>query len=247
MPFTFSHPALILPLAYLPKTWISLTGLILGSIAPDFEKFIKMKLASSYSHTWSSIFYFSLPIALLFSFVYHLVVRDVLIDHLPNFLKQRLFRFKSLNWVTYFKKNYVVIIISIVIGAASHITLDNLTHKYGAFVSYFPFLQHKLYFSDFRLSLVRILDITCSLMGGIGIFYFLISLPVEPIPNKPFSAKFTYWVIVALGASIIFFLRLSAGLHLQRVWDVGISFISAALISLVISSLLHRKLLADRL
>ncbi|WP_262496247.1 DUF4184 family protein [Flavobacterium piscis] len=39
MPFTFSHPAIILPLKYLPKNWISLTGLIIGSLTPDFEYF----------------------------------------------------------------------------------------------------------------------------------------------------------------------------------------------------------------
>ena len=27
MPFTFSHPAIVLPLTYLPKQWVSLTGL----------------------------------------------------------------------------------------------------------------------------------------------------------------------------------------------------------------------------
>lgn len=37
MPFTFSHPAIILPLSYLPKKWFSLTGLIIGSLIPDFE------------------------------------------------------------------------------------------------------------------------------------------------------------------------------------------------------------------
>ncbi|WP_240482010.1 DUF4184 family protein [Flavobacterium psychrophilum] len=39
MPFTFSHPAIILPLRYLPRQWFSLTGLIIGSLTPDFEYF----------------------------------------------------------------------------------------------------------------------------------------------------------------------------------------------------------------
>ncbi|WP_113654854.1 DUF4184 family protein, partial [Pedobacter namyangjuensis] len=30
MPFTFSHPAIVLPLTYLPKKWFSLTGLVIG-------------------------------------------------------------------------------------------------------------------------------------------------------------------------------------------------------------------------
>ena len=39
MPFTFSYPAIVLPLTYLPRRWFSLTGLIIGSLTPDFEDF----------------------------------------------------------------------------------------------------------------------------------------------------------------------------------------------------------------
>ena len=56
MPFTFSHPAIILPLKKLPKKYISMTGLIVGSIAPDFEYFLRMK--SKYSHTMSGILWY---------------------------------------------------------------------------------------------------------------------------------------------------------------------------------------------
>ncbi len=52
MPFTFSHPAIILPLKYLPQNWFSLTGLIIGSLTRDFEYFIRMKVRSNYSHTF---------------------------------------------------------------------------------------------------------------------------------------------------------------------------------------------------
>jgi len=47
MPFTFSHPAIVLPLATLRRQWISATGLIIGSITPDFEYFIRMKNTES--------------------------------------------------------------------------------------------------------------------------------------------------------------------------------------------------------
>lgn len=51
MPFTFSHPSIVLPLTYLPKKWISLTGIVIGSLTPDFEYFLRMKIQSTYSHT----------------------------------------------------------------------------------------------------------------------------------------------------------------------------------------------------
>jgi hypothetical protein len=89
MPFTFSHPALILRLTRLPKRWVSATGLVLGSIIPDLEKFLKMNDGNTFSHTFPGMFWFDLPLAILLSFVFHRAVRDSLIDNLPAFLQAR--------------------------------------------------------------------------------------------------------------------------------------------------------------
>ncbi len=39
MPFTFAHPAAVLPFMKKQSKYISVTALILGSMAPDFEYF----------------------------------------------------------------------------------------------------------------------------------------------------------------------------------------------------------------
>ncbi len=95
MPFTFSHPAMVLPFNYLSKRWISLTALVIGSITPDFEYFIRMKVASSYSHYWSGLLWFDLPLGLLLLLIYNLIVKDKLIDHLPSYFNNRLSQFKN--------------------------------------------------------------------------------------------------------------------------------------------------------
>src|SRR5665647_2066569 len=71
MPFTFSHPAIVLPATYLPKKWHSLSALIMGSMTPDFEYFIRMKDASKYGHTWTGVFWFDIPMGLLLIFLFH--------------------------------------------------------------------------------------------------------------------------------------------------------------------------------
>jgi hypothetical protein len=98
MPFTFSHPALVLPLKYLPQRFYSLTGLIIGSMTPDFEYFIRMTVGSIYSHTFWGIFYFDLPVGIALCFIFHGIVRDQLIDHLPAPLRERFWSLKSFNW-----------------------------------------------------------------------------------------------------------------------------------------------------
>ena|ERR1035437_3493274 len=95
MPFTFSHPALVLPIAYFPRKFYSLTGLVVGSMIPDFEYFLRMSTEGKYGHTLPGILWFDLPLALLVALIYHQVVRNLLIDNLHKILYIRLLSFKQ--------------------------------------------------------------------------------------------------------------------------------------------------------
>ena len=55
MPFTLSHPALVLPLNLLPKKWFSITGLVIGSMAPDLQAFFTDDADKTQTHTWWGI------------------------------------------------------------------------------------------------------------------------------------------------------------------------------------------------
>ncbi len=50
MPFTFSHPAIVLP--FLKKKHFSATALVVGTMSPDLEYFFRMKIQSEISHTF---------------------------------------------------------------------------------------------------------------------------------------------------------------------------------------------------
>ena len=65
MPFTLSHPALVLPLNFLPRNWISITGLVIGSMAPDLQAFFTDDADKSQTHTWWGILYFCIPVSLV--------------------------------------------------------------------------------------------------------------------------------------------------------------------------------------
>jgi hypothetical protein len=121
MPFTFSHPAIVLPLENISGKTLSLTGLVIGSITPDFEYFIRMKIQSNYSHSLPGLFWFDLPLGLLLTFIYHFIVRNQLISNLPKILNRKLSAFKHFDWLTYFKQNWIKVIVSILIGAALHL------------------------------------------------------------------------------------------------------------------------------
>src|SRR6478735_3646973 len=108
MPFTLSHPAAILPLTLLPKRWISLTGLVVGSMSPDMEYFLRMGVESRWSHSFGGIFFFDLPAGILFCFLFHCIIRDALFANLPLIFKSRLIGFTRFDWKTHYDKNYLI-------------------------------------------------------------------------------------------------------------------------------------------
>jgi hypothetical protein len=234
MPFTFSHPAIVLPLKFLPSRWISLTGLVIGSITPDFEYFLRMKIRSDYSHTIDGIFWFDLPLGIVLAFLFHHIVRNNLFDNLPTFLKFRFSAFKQFNWNKHFKTNWLVVIISIIIGAGSHLFWDSFTHEHGYFVETIPTLRESINVLGKQIPTLKILQHSSSILGGLAIAFVIYSLPTNKTENDDVSWK--YWSIFAGLTLIIFFLRIVNGLSFEQYGSIIVSAISAGLISLTITS-----------
>ncbi|MDQ6812543.1 MAG: DUF4184 family protein [Bacteroidota bacterium] len=137
MPFTFSHPAIVLPLTYTDKTMFSVTALTIGSITPDFGYFFYLPLRLNFSHTWSGILWFDLPLSIVILFLYEQFVRKQLVDHLPSFLYRRFAGFKKRRTVGDQIKRRLIIVSSLLIGITSHVLWDKITHK-GAWLAEDP-------------------------------------------------------------------------------------------------------------
>lgn len=238
MPFTFSHPAIVLPLTYLPRQWFSLTGLIIGSLTPDFEYFLRMRIKSNYSHTIDGLFWFDLPLGLLLAFLFHNIVRNSLFDNLPTFLKSRFSAFRQLYWNEHFKRNWFVVTISILIGAASHILWDSFTHDHGYFVQTIPTLQNSVDFLGGQIPILKILQHSSTLIGGLVIAFAIYKLPT--IKTEKENVNLKYWIIVTGLTLTIISVRLFTGLELKQYGNVIVTAISAGLISLTIIPCLTR-------
>lgn len=239
MPFTFSHPAIVLPLTFLPRQWFSMTGLIIGSLTPDFEYFLRMRIKSNYSHTIDGLFWFDLPLGLLLAFLFHNIVRDRLFDNLPTFLKSRFSTFKQFDWYEHFKRNWFVVLISILIGAASHIFWDSFTHDHGYFVQTIPTLQNSVAFLGRQIPILKILQHSSTLLGGLVIVFAIYKLPTNKSENETINLK--YWVIFAVFTLTIIAVRLMSGLDFKQYGNLIVTAISAGLISLTITPLLIKK------
>jgi hypothetical protein len=197
MPFTFSHPAAMIPFRILPKKWTSLTGLVIGSMCPDFEYFIRMKGYSTFGHSWGAMFWFVLPLSIVLSFLYHYIVRDTLIDNLPAFLKNRLLQIRNFDWINYLKKNYWVVVISILIGGCTHVLWDGLTHKHGLFVKKNGWFDQAFIIDGYIMTRYKMLQHVSTIIGGIVVILALFSLPPEKIIANQKSIL-PYWSSVGL-------------------------------------------------
>ena len=237
MPFTFSHPALVLPLNLLPKKWFSLTGLIIGSIMPDLEAFLRFKSEKDQSHSWEALFWFCLPLGLLISFLYHQWVRDPLIFHLPSFLQKRINRYTAFDWWQHVKKNALVVIVSFLLGGASHLIWDSFTHYDGVLLKLNPDWDRNTTVFGYSIEIVYLLQHINTLIGLIVITIAILQLPVNKKQNVNYK-WFPYWLGVFAIAAIIFIIRFLL-LDAFKIDDVIVSSLTALLIGIIITSFFY--------
>lgn len=135
MPFTFAHIGYILPIQKKWKEKLSVTGLIFGSIAPDYD--ILFRLTNVREHLFqydlSCILFLIYPLALISAFSFHLFCRNVIIENLPIFLKQKYQKYNSVNFSALLKKDFLRISYSIVFAICLHLFLDYFCHFLDGF------------------------------------------------------------------------------------------------------------------
>ncbi|TDN36354.1 hypothetical protein A8B98_10655 [Hymenobacter sp. UV11] len=229
---------------------MSATGLITGSIAPDCEKFLRLRLASNHSHTFNSIFYFSCPVALVLAFAFHLLVRKPLLRHLPPALYRRLGKFISFDWTDYFRKYYLGVTLSIIVGAALHLFWDSFTHPSPFIDQIFPLLARPVWVGDEQTPFFYLVGLASSVLGGAFIIRAVWQMPVRQVRAVPTtSAVVRYWSLVAL-VTIALATQWIVATE-PELLDGGIAVISSSLVGLVAASLYttytNRKLVHERL
>lgn len=240
MGFTFSHPALVIPFKYLPRKWYSATWLIVGSMVPDFEYFIRLtNPTSTYSHTKLGVLWFDIPVAVFISIAFHTIIRDPLINNLPMIVRSRLAQYQNNNWVSYAKKNWIIVLFSIFVGVITHLLWDNFTAINGYFVRSMPFFLNQYYFGETPMYFYKIVKHVSSLVGAVFVLYELYIQPQNRLIKHNASKR--YWILFA-GISLFFSLLLPVVTPPDMTWNTLIKkFISSVIIALFISSLYYRK------
>lgn len=235
MPFTFSHPLIILPL-YRYSKWFSMTGLIIGSMSPDFEYFMRMRMLGLYGHAAISIFLLNPLIGLTVTFIFHLIIRNPLIRHLPAALQRRFNAYLTFNWIQYFCQHYLIVIFSLFLGSLSHIFWDSFTHPSGWFVSHSFWLNQKITLPFLQpLPVYKFIQHGSSIFGLIGIAAFIWYMPRSNLPI--IQINYRYWVLIVLIALLIAGIRISFNLDCLHSGHLIVSIIMSLFMSTTIISL----------
>jgi len=127
MPWTFAHPAAIVPLRSLCPRWLSFPALILGAMAPDFSYYVGMHGQwRTFCHTPEGILTACLPLsllllALLLRFAAPLTV--LLPEPHRALVRGQLQPPPHPAW-----RAWAVAALSVLIGAATHVLWDSFTH-----------------------------------------------------------------------------------------------------------------------
>ncbi|MBB5634968.1 hypothetical protein HDE68_000853 [Pedobacter cryoconitis] len=242
MPFTLAHPAIIMPLCRYKTRFISVTGLIVGSMVPDFEFFLKMKTGPNIGHHFWGIFIFDLPVALIICFVYHNLLRDTFFAHLPNWFRIRFNRYAEFKWNTYALSNKLVLITSILVGIFSHFIWDAFTHDDGFFVQQHPFFNNQISVSNHDVPVYQMLQVFFSFWGLWIMCRVIADMPQHPQNFEDlYQSNLKYWFYISLVGLLILTIRLVLLPEYISFWDVFMACMGSGIYAWCLVSLFYIK------
>jgi Domain of unknown function (DUF4184) len=109
------------------KTRLNLPAMVVGSLSPDFEFFLRLAPHSGFGHTWAGALVLDLPLSLIALWLFQSYLRPGLYAVAPRLFP---FREESLKEKPAFGglKQLMLIAVSILLGAFTHILWDSFTH-----------------------------------------------------------------------------------------------------------------------
>ena len=208
MPFTTSHPAIILPLKQLWPRWFSLTGLMAGAMSPDLIYFLMATTRYHWvSHSWLGLVFFCLPTGIIFAFAFHRWFKYHAIANLPAPLDRRFSGLAVSEFHVTGGRGWMVLVSSVLIGALSHLFWDSGTHAAGLTVRMIPFLNTRFTMFGAVWCTYEAAQHISSVVGGVAMIAFFlrsrfIQRPVSTFSPRSRGEKIRFWLGTGIAASV---------------------------------------------
>lgn len=243
MPFTFAHPFYIAPVKCIKPRYLSLTGLILGSMSPDFEYFIALEPYQRIGHTPWGLLLTAIPLSIVIMLLLQVIMRPFAL-HLPSRydLDARAYGL----WRSFDHRrlgSWIVFLLSVVIGFYSHVAIDAFTHASGYAVMRLMVLQH-IYFG---LPVFKILQHSLSVFGLAAELLILwrvlakASLSDPSFPRATARRKWMYWSSVLATSAVTTLLKLVLTSSANKLGILVVAPISGMLPGIAAAGLIFRR------
>ena len=164
MPWTFAHPAAVLPLRRLCPRWLSFPALVVGSLVPDLGYYVPGADFLMDSHTVAGIIVNGLPWGLL---ILGLLcwLRAPLVHLLPQPHRRAMAPLIQTP-VHITPTLFIKLALSVLIGAATHVAWDACTHLRGGLVAHVAWLQAPVFqYRWFVVPVYQVLQHLSTLLG----------------------------------------------------------------------------------
>lgn len=181
MPFTFAHPAAVLPL--LRRAGLVPAALVFGAMVPDAEYFVLLRPERTISHTALGVLVQGLPVGLALYALWVGLWRAHLVELWP--WTARLVGAAGAAAPPWTLRHGAGVAASIVLGAFTHLLWDAATHEHGALVEHVPALSATwLTLGDEAVSGYRVLQHGSTLVGfgALALYALARARRAEPTP-----------------------------------------------------------------
>lgn len=158
MPFTLSHAVIAPPIAKLTGNRLPIAALAIGAMTPDLYRLL-VDTEILLNHQWKGIIYPDLLVGLLFCFLWYCLYRPMLFKIL-NISKP----LNIQSFATFFKF-LLSMMLAIIIGTATHILWDGLTHLDFRTFAFYDFLAQPVLILNHEYPMHKVLQIGCSALA----------------------------------------------------------------------------------
>lgn len=238
MPLTFAHPAAVLPFSRKSR-YIHFSAMVLGSMAPDFEYFLRGQPLGEIGHTFSGFLLFNLPLVTVIYYLYHIFVHQTLFNHLPVFLQD----FTSGKRDSRIPLKVIVFGYSALFGMLTHVIWDSFTHKNGFMVMRLPVLNNTLSLVGYDIPMYKLLQHGSTLFGiTLIVIYMSYRACSQKKPDHAATIstkrKIVFWSLLFLLTIVILLLwYLIDYISIQSYGIAVVRIIDSFLVSLLILSI----------
>lgn len=141
MPFTVAHAVLARPLWRASATRLPLSGIVVGSVAPDLEYLAHLDTERTIGHLLHGVFLLDLPLALVLLALWHGLIKDSVAALVSVRLRPPIDVSPFPFWPL---ARFGLIAGSILIGISGHLVWDGFTHRDGFITTRVAFLQEAI-------------------------------------------------------------------------------------------------------